>query len=53
MPALLYRYMTRTSVMLPPELKNRAMRWARDSGVSFGEFIRQSLGGALNSVPLF
>ncbi len=47
MPALLYMYMTRTSVMLPPELKNRAMRRARDLGVSFGEFLRQSLGGAL------
>ncbi len=49
MLVLLYRHMTRTSVMLPPELKNRATRRARERGVSFGEFLREALGEALDS----
>lgn len=35
--------MKRTTIMLPPELKARAMRAARERGISFGELLRQSL----------
>lgn len=33
--------------MLPPELKRRALKRARDRGVSFGELVRESLTAAL------
>lgn len=33
--------------MLPESLKERAMREARERGVSFGEFIRESLSAML------
>jgi hypothetical protein len=35
--------------MLPPELKEKAMRRARERGISLGEFLRESLVLALNS----
>lgn len=33
----------RTSVVIPPGLKRQAVARARSEGVSFGEFVRQSL----------
>jgi hypothetical protein len=41
--------MKRTTVMLPAELKARAERRAYDLGVSFGELVRETLQGALES----
>lgn len=41
--------MQRTTVMLPPELKEKAIRRARERGISLGEFLRESLVLALNS----
>lgn len=35
--------------MLPPELKNRVARCAKERGVSFGQFLREALGDALDS----
>lgn len=35
--------MNRTSIMLPDTLKIKAINFARDEGVSLGEFIRESL----------
>jgi hypothetical protein len=35
--------------MLPLELKEKAMRRARERGISLGEFLRESLELALNS----
>lgn len=35
--------MTRTTVMLPEKTKRLAMQRARQKGVSFGEFVRESL----------
>lgn len=35
--------MERTTVMLPPDLKMRAERRARDMGISLAELIRESL----------
>lgn len=32
--------MQRTTIMLPEELKRRALRRARELGISFGEFVR-------------
>lgn len=37
----------RTSVMLPADLKARAMRTARERGISFGELLRRSLRAAV------
>lgn len=34
--------------MLPPELKARAIREARNLGISFGEFVRQALAQSLS-----
>lgn len=52
--------MTRTTIMLPTELKTRAARRAKQMGVSLGELIRESLEAALSgsqdrdrSDPLF
>jgi hypothetical protein len=39
--------MKRTTIMLPPDLKNQAGRRARQMGISFGEFVRRALAGAL------
>ena len=41
--------MKRTTVMLPPDLKARATRTARERGISFGELLRQSLAAAVES----
>lgn len=41
--------MQRTTVMLPPELKERAISRARERGISLGEFLRESLVIALSS----
>ena len=35
--------MERTTIMLPPELKARALRRARESGKSLGELMREAL----------
>ena len=35
--------MHRTTIMLPPEIKNAARRMARERGISLGELIRESL----------
>ena len=40
--------MKRTTVMLPQDLKIRALKSANMMGVSLGQFIRQSLEKALN-----
>ena len=52
--------MTRTTIMLPTELKTRAARRAKQMGVSLGELVRESLEVALSgnrprgsSDPLF
>jgi len=37
----------RTSILLPPELRNRADRLARRLGISFGELVRRTLAAAL------
>ena len=42
--------MTRTTLMLPEELKVRAIRQARTLGISFGEFVRQALAQSLAQV---
>ncbi len=39
--------MHRTTVMLPDDLRGRALRRARELGVSLGELIRQSLDAQL------
>lgn len=43
--------MKRTTIMLPPDLKSRAERKARQDGRSFGELVRESLGRYLRSTP--
>jgi Arc/MetJ-type ribon-helix-helix transcriptional regulator len=51
--------MKRTTVMLPEELRARAMRRARNLGLSLGEFIRRAMealledkGGGADEDPL-
>lgn len=39
--------MHRTTLMLPRELKGRALKAARAHGVSLGEWIRQTIAAAL------
>lgn len=41
--------MKRTTIMLPADLKARAMHAAREHGVSFGEFLRRALDDALRA----
>ena len=41
--------MKRTTVMLPRNLKMRAMNQAHSMGISLGEFIRRALKNLLNS----
>jgi hypothetical protein len=41
--------MKRTSVLLPPDLRNRADRRARQLGISFGELVRRALVRMLES----
>jgi hypothetical protein len=43
--------MLRTTIMLPPELKRRAVLRARAEGVSLGELIRRSLESAIRDGP--
>jgi len=38
--------MSRTTVMLPLDLKRKTVALARSSGVSFGEFVRRALAAA-------
>ena len=40
--------MQRTTIMLPDELKVRAMRRCRQLGVSFGAFVREALNAVLD-----
>ena len=44
------RAMRRTTVMLPEELRRRAISRARQRGVSLGELIRESLDAAMPAV---
>ncbi len=39
--------MHRTTIMLPPDLKARALRRARELGISLGQLIRDSLTASL------
>ena len=39
--------MQRTTIMLPRDLKERAVREARDRGVSLGELIREALAALM------
>jgi len=41
----------RTTVVLPPKLKQRATACARRKGVSFSEFVRQVLQEAVSRAP--
>ena len=41
--------MQRTTIMLPPELKEKATRRAREKGISLGELLRESLTIALEA----
>jgi hypothetical protein len=41
--------MKRTTVMIPDDLKTRAVNRAQSEGISFGEFIRVSLERALRA----
>ena len=42
----------RTTIMLPPELKRRAAKRAKERGVSFGELVRESLTAILTDAPV-
>jgi hypothetical protein len=42
--------MKRTTIMLPEELRRRAIARARQRGVSLGELIRESLDAAMPAV---
>jgi len=41
--------MKRTTIMLPSELKTRAIQKANQRGISLGEFIRESLESMLSN----
>ena len=41
----------RTTVVLPPRLKERAFERARKQGISFGEFVRQAVEKQLSATP--
>ncbi|MGD8331959.1 MAG: CopG family transcriptional regulator [Acidobacteriota bacterium] len=43
--------MKRTTVMLPADLKTRAMRVARERGISFGELLRRALEATVQAPP--
>ncbi|MGH7128318.1 MAG: CopG family transcriptional regulator, partial [Planctomycetaceae bacterium] len=43
--------MEKTTVLLPPELKARATRWAKEKGVSLGEVIREALAALVARPP--
>jgi hypothetical protein len=40
--------MNRTSIMLPPDLRNRADQRCRQLGISFGELVRRALTDLLD-----
>lgn len=40
--------MKRTTIMLPPDLHDRALRFAHQRGISLGELIRQSIRACLD-----
>ena len=42
--------MYRTTIMLPTDLKTRALVSAHEEGISLGEFIRNSLQARLNNI---
>jgi hypothetical protein len=42
----------RTTVVIPPRLKQRAIALARHRGISFSEFVRRSLETAVVDAPL-
>ena len=44
-------YMTRTTLMLPPELRRKAFEEAHKLGISFGEFVRAAMRRALERAP--
>ena len=39
----------RTTIVLPPLLKQRAVASAREQGISFGEFVRRALENTLTA----
>lgn len=41
----------RTTVVLPAPLKQRAVRRAREQGISFGEFVRRAIEETLTAPP--
>lgn len=43
--------MQRTTIVLPPALKAKAMRTARERGISFAELVRRSLADAIQAHP--
>jgi len=43
--------MQRTTVMLPADLKAKALRLARERGISLGELLRESLARAVDRPP--
>lgn len=42
---------TRTTVVLPHLLKQRAVARAREQGISFGEFVRRAVESMLSAPP--
>lgn len=48
MAMVCYRHMERTTLMLAPELKRKAMETARRKALSFGEFTRRALQEAIH-----
>jgi hypothetical protein len=47
--ACIINTMKRTSLLLPPELRNRAERRAKQLGISFGELVRRALVTVLDT----
>ena len=43
-------YLNRTTIVLPQDLKARAIRLAKQLGISLGELVRQSLASQLKPV---
>lgn len=41
----------RTTIVLPPFLKQRAVATAREQGISFGEFVRRAVENMLTLPP--
>jgi hypothetical protein len=40
--------MERTTIMLPPELKSKAIRYSEHKGISLGQLIREALEHEIN-----